>query len=799
MTHSLLRGLLGPAALAVALPAAAQTVPGGGTAAAPALAGYADALAVGPDAVFIGEADNVINPGLVYVYARGQDGWSETTRLTASDAVRRDGFGAALALQGSTLLVSAPGTGQGRGAFYVFTGADEAWTEAARAVPEDVSPGEGFGSAVALNGSVALIGAPLRDEGAGAVYVFSRQADGSWDQTGILRATDGAANDRFGAAVAIRGDLALVGAPNQGSGAGSVYAFRRSGATWLPEGRLSPRDAGAADRFGTSVALDDGTAFVGAPEYGANTGAVFTFVHAGEGEWRQTARLAAYDTPTNSAFGSALAVAERSLWVGARGAGIGGAAYVFERAPEGAWTDVSRFAAEENRARFGANVAAMGDVAVVGIAGGDHGEGTAALYERDPATGRWALAAELAGEMESFPVVTGEPATCAGGQAASFECGSFDLVSFLPVSAVGGKRGIGMNDVWGWTDSQTGREYVLAGRTDGVGVVDISDPANPVFVADLPKTEDTPPVATWRDIKVYQDHAYVVADGANAHGMQVFDLRVLRNARNVPLTLDPVTTYDRVNSVHNIVINEETGFAYAVGARSGGETCGGGLHMIDIRDPQTPTFAGCFADAQTGRASTGYSHDAQCVVYRGPDEEYQGNEICFGANETALSIADVTDKANPRALSRASYPNVAYSHQGWVSEDHRWFYLDDELDELNHEMPGTRTLIWDISDLEDPQLVREHYGETGATDHNLYIVGNLMYQSNYQSGLRVLDISDPANPREVGYFDTVPYGDNEPGFGGSWSNFPFFASGVIAVTSGSEGLFMVKKSDAVVF
>ncbi|MEX2610019.1 MAG: choice-of-anchor B family protein, partial [Gemmatimonadota bacterium] len=663
MTHSLLRGLLGPAVLAVALPAAAQTMPGG-NAAAPALAGYADALAVGPDAVFIGEADNVINPGLVYVYARGQDGWAGTARLTASDAARRDGFGAALALRGSTLLVSAPGTGQGRGSFYVFTGQGGAWTETARVIPDDVEPGEGFGAAVALNGSVALVGAPLRDEAAGAVYVFRRQADGSWAQSGILRATDGAANDRFGAAVAIRGDLALVGAPNQGDGAGSVYAFRRSGATWLPEGRLAARDAGASDRFGTSLALDDGTAFVGAPEYGANTGAVFTFLHEGEGEWRQSARLVAYDTPTNSAFGSALAVAERSLWVGARGAGMGGAAYAFERGPGGAWTDVSRFAAEENRARFGSTVAAMEDVAVVGIAGGDHNEGTAALYERDPATGQWTLAAELAGEMESFPVVTGEPATCSGGQASSFECGNFDLVSFLPVSAVGGERGIGMNDVWGWTDSETGREYVLAGRTDGVGVVDISNAANPVFVADLPRTAGSP-VAVWRDVKVYRDHAYVVADASRAHGMQVFDLRVLRNAGDVPVTLEPVTTYDRVNSVHNIVINEETGFAYAVGASDGGETCGGGLHMIDIRNPQNPTFAGCFADAQTGRASTGYSHDAQCVVYRGPDEAYQGNEICFGANETALSIADVTDKANPRALSRAAYPNVAYSHQGW--------------------------------------------------------------------------------------------------------------------------------------
>jgi choice-of-anchor B domain-containing protein len=799
MPYSLARVLLSSAIVFATLPAAAQTTAGGGAAAVQA--GYADALAVGPDAVFIGEANNSIRPGLVYVYRRGDaDGWNEAARLTASDAARRNGFGAALALEGSTLLVSATGTGDGRGSFYVFTRDGEDWNESARVVPTDVTPGQGFGAAVALNGSVALVGAPRGDDRTGAVYVYTRAADGTWSQSGMLTAPDGQPDDRFGASVAVRGDLALVGAPNQDGGAGAVYAFRRSGATWIAAGRLGLRDAGSTDRFGTSLVLDDGTAFVGAPQYGANVGAVFTFVNGGQGDWRQTGHLTAFDAPRNGSFGATLAAAGSTLWVGAARAG-NGASYVFERDQAGDWVDVTRLALAEwegRPARFGANIAAFGDLAVVGLAGGDHGEGTAAIYQRDAATGAWTLAAEVAGEMEGFPAVTGAPAACTGGSASGFECTGFDLVSFLPVSAVGGTRGIGMNDVWGWTDSQTGREYVLAGREDGVGVVEVSDPANPIFVADLPKTQQSP-VSTWRDIKVYQDHAYVVADGANAHGMQVFDLRVLRDAQNIPMTLEPVTTYDRVNSVHNIVINEETGFAYAVGASSGGETCGGGLHMIDIREPQNPTFVGCFADPQTGRDSDGYSHDAQCVVYRGPDEQYQGNEICLGANETALSIADVTDKENPVALSRASYPNVAYAHQGWITPDHRWFYMNDELDELNHEMPGTRTLVWDISDLEDPQLVTEHYGATRATDHNLYIVGDLMYQSNYQSGLRVLDISDPAAPREVGHFDTVPYGANEPGFGGSWSNFPFFDSGVIAVTSGSEGLFLVKKSDTVVF
>jgi choice-of-anchor B domain-containing protein len=253
--------------------------------------------------------------------------------------------------------------------------------------------------------------------------------------------------------------------------------------------------------------------------------------------------------------------------------------------------------------------------------------------------------------------------------------------------------------------------------------------------------------------------------------------------------------YRNINSAHNIVINEETGFAYSVGSSSGGETCGGGLHMIDIRDPKSPKFAGCFADPQTGRASTGYSHDAQCVTYSGPDSTYRGREICMGANETALSIADVTDKANPKALSRASYPNVGYSHQGWLTPDQQYFYMNDELDEIQGSTPRTRTIIWDVTDLDDPQLVGEFLGNTEATDHNLYIRDNLMYQSHYQAGLRIVDISDPRNPVEIGYFDTVPYGTNTPGFGGSWSNYPFFKSGTIIVTSGNEGLFLLKKRE----
>ncbi|NNE33719.1 MAG: choice-of-anchor B family protein, partial [Rhodothermales bacterium] len=150
---------------------------------------------------------------------------------------------------------------------------------------------------------------------------------------------------------------------------------------------------------------------------------------------------------------------------------------------------------------------------------------------------------------------------------------------------------------------------------------------------------------------------------------------------------------------------------------------------------------------------------------------------------------------NPVPLSSAAYPNVGYAHQSWVTEDHRYLLMNDELDELQGFSDGTRTLIWDVTDLDDPKLLKEHVSDNKSSDHNLYIKGKYAYLSNYQSGLRILDLTDIENPVEFGFFDTVPYGTDTPGFGGSWSNYPYFQSGNIIVTSGNEGLFVVKKRE----
>ena len=164
----------------------------------------------------------------------------------------------------------------------------------------------------------------------------------------------------------------------------------------------------------------------------------------------------------------------------------------------------------------------------------------------------------------------------------------------------------------------------------------------------------------------------------------------------------------------------------------------------------------------------------------------------MNANETAISIADVTDKANPVAIAAAGYPNVAYAHQGWLTEDHAYFYSNDELDEVSGQVDATRTLVWDLGDLDDPILLREYYSPTRVTDHNMYILGDRLYMSNNRAGLRVLDISDPENPVEAGSFDTTPWSEDSAGFDGTWSVYPYFESGTLLLSSRREGLFLVR-------
>ncbi|MEM6684748.1 MAG: choice-of-anchor B family protein [Bacteroidota bacterium] len=365
---------------------------------------------------------------------------------------------------------------------------------------------------------------------------------------------------------------------------------------------------------------------------------------------------------------------------------------------------------------------------------------------------------------------------CTGGFAGSFPCDGYDLLSNLPKSTFSNEDG---SDIWGWTDATTNKEYALITFEDKTCFVDVTDPVNPIYLGNIPTNAG---VNFWRDIKVYNNHAYIVADNVGNHGMQVFDLTRLRNVSNPPETFVPDNILTDVGSCHNIAINEATGFAYLVGCN----TFSGGPHFVDLSNPANPVSVG-------GYATDGYTHDAQIVTYNGPDADHQGKEIMFASNENEIVILDVSNKSSVTRISRINYTDVGYTHQGWLSDDQRYFYLGDENDEINFGYL-TRGLVFDFVDLDNPSFISSFLGNSNAIDHNYYTNGNKLYQASYTAGLRILDITNPMNVTEIGYFDTHPESNNTTFFG-AWSVYPYFASGNIIVSDIDRGLFVIRDSN----
>jgi choice-of-anchor B domain-containing protein len=800
------------AAITTASVAAAQSFRVEG-ASLPSMIGFGAAIAFAGQDVIVGRPGMVIGfpmpagqTGAVHVFRRGPQGWAEAGAVTAEGVGETDGFGTAIAIAENLMAVGAPRTSENRGAVYVFE-RDPAgnWSERAKLVPGDVTPDAHFGSSIAIGANAILVGAPGTSEGQGAVVVFSRgQTAGSWTETARLSGSGIGAGDAFGTALGISNDAVLVGAPGPGGGlfsqgegrAGQAFVFRRgSNGAWTEEAKLAVTGVDRLRGLGRVAAIAGDDVYLPFPMADQGAGTIYHFRRQA-GTWTQVGTIGAATPERSTFFGASIAVDGSEMVVGAPYSNQGGGAiHMLRRDTAGTWAATQKMTAEAVGlgTQLGTTAAIRDGVAIGGAPGADFFEGKAILYTRAGTDGQYSETATLIDHTppQLAEVRGGSEVKCGSGTAGEFPCQQVDLVSFVPVSALGGKRGIMVNDMWGWTDTTTGREFAIVGRFDATVFVEVTDPSNPVYLGELPLHEGARP-NLWRDIKVYKNHAYIVSDGAGPHGMQVFDLTQLREVQGAPKTFTETAHYDGIASAHNIAIDESSGFAYTIGNSMGGETCGGGPHMIDIREPTKPTFAGCWADTTTGNARTGYTHDAQCTVYQGPDQRYAGRQLCFNASETAIGIADVTDKANPKRISSASYPNVAYAHQGWLSADHRYFFLNDEGDELSGTAPKTRTLVFDVTDLEDPVVAKEFFGNTPASDHNLYVKDRYMYQSNYVAGLRVIDISDPDNPVEVGFFDTVPFGEDQAGFAGTWSNYPYFKSGVVAVTSMREGLFLVR-------
>tara|TARA_R110002126_G_scaffold97803_1_gene227541 strand:+ start:1379 stop:2575 length:1197 start_codon:yes stop_codon:yes gene_type:complete len=376
-------------------------------------------------------------------------------------------------------------------------------------------------------------------------------------------------------------------------------------------------------------------------------------------------------------------------------------------------------------------------------------------------------------------------AKCENGFADVFPCKGYDLIARIDLEGLDptatATSNLSGNDSWGYTDSSTNKEYALVGLNSGISFVDISNPTEPLVVGFLPTATVN---SDWRDVKVFNNYAFVVSEAAN-HGMQVLDLTKLRDIVNPPQIFSADVTYTGFGSAHNVVINETEGYAYPVGTSRRGTYKGGPL-FINIQDPLNPIDEGGFIN---------YAHDAQVVTYNGPDTEHVGKEILIGSNETEVVIVDISDKANPIKLSSISYQDVRYAHQGWFTEDFKYFLLGDELDELRSGY-NTRTIVFDFTDLDNPVHHVDYVTSNAAIDHNGYVKGNLFYQASYTAGVRIIDIADIENKNltEVGFFDTFPNSD-ATAFNGVWNVYPYFESEIIVISDIEKGLFLIKKAE----
>ncbi|RYP56104.1 hypothetical protein DL769_009975 [Monosporascus sp. CRB-8-3] len=405
-------------------------------------------------------------------------------------------------------------------------------------------------------------------------------------------------------------------------------------------------------------------------------------------------------------------------------------------------------------------------------------------------------------------------AQCRDGKAVPFRdqptnfyrCNNVNLHHFLSHKALGSAVGEGSSS-WGWV-SDDGREFAIIAQGDGAAFAEITNAGKLRYLGRLPQTAGTP-TSRWREIRTYK-HYIVIASETYDHHIQIFDLKKLLDIdyRKGPVTFDPESDltgfYGNLpdGRAHNILANDETGFAYVVGARPRTSECRSGLIFLNLTDPSNPVSPGC-------AAADGYVHDAQCLVYKGPDSRYLGREICYGYNEDSLTIYDVTDKEWPELVSVTSYEGATYTHQGWVldKEWQQYLVLDDEYDEIDGRGPGADgyavTFIWDISDLEKPRQTGYYKAPRISNDHNQYVIGNYSYQSNYGAGISVLDISSiPTNPtgsdvREIAWFDVYPENDDEEGGGslqfvGTWSSYADYPSGYILINTIERGAWVVK-------
>lgn len=307
-------------------------------------------------------------------------------------------------------------------------------------------------------------------------------------------------------------------------------------------------------------------------------------------------------------------------------------------------------------------------------------------------------------------------------------------------------------DVWGYV-APDGREYALLGSGTGTNIIDVTDPENPVEITYIPGASQG-----WYDIKVYRNYAYITTEGTGPNqGLQIVDLSGL------PATAPLVATYTgdpgfEFTHCHNVYIDTTRARLYICG---GDVSAPGGMQMLDISDPVNPAHIASY--------TASYVHDL-----------YVRNDTLFSCElGNGLTFIDVSGTSF-NILANHTYPGN-FTHNAWTTEDGHYVLTTDEI------VDG-RVKIWDMSDINNVSFVGDYTANPNAIIHNVYVRGDSAYISHYSEGLRVIDLADPANPREIGAYDTFLGGSG--GFNGAWGVYPFLDSRNVLIGNMEDGLWI---------
>lgn len=303
---------------------------------------------------------------------------------------------------------------------------------------------------------------------------------------------------------------------------------------------------------------------------------------------------------------------------------------------------------------------------------------------------------------------------------------------------------------YGYT-SPGGRRFALTGLSDGLSIVEVSDPRAIRRIAHIPGAS-----SQWREVRTYGEYVYVTTEART--GLDIIDMRNPSQPRKVR------TWSETFTSAHSLWIDTDRGLLYAHGTRNAAGVPNG-MRVLSLADPENPREVGSFGDF--------YIHDS-----------YGRGSVLYAAaiNAGFLALLDVSDPARIREITRFS-TGGRFTHNAWLTDDGRYLFTTDEV-------PGRPLEGWDLRDPANPRKVTEFIATPGSIAHNVIVDGNRLLVSHYTEGVQLLDIANPEQPRRLGFYDTFPGGPG--GFNGAWGAYIFPGSRIIVVSDIQGGLFVVE-------